>query len=103
MVIFKSLKQKLFVSYLAGTSLIVIVTLIGFVQINNVLDDYLTVNKQYISTKYEVAQIHIDLTLGVQEWKNVLLRGHKLEERNKYWLAVKQVHETIDKSVSHLF
>ena len=55
-----------------------------------------------IDYKRRVMQLHTDYKTQVQEWKNVLLRGHEPEQLQKYWGRFKAYEQHIISEIDQL-
>lgn len=68
-----------------------------------VLSDNITQYEELMSSEVKAAglanNINLNFKRQVQEWKNVLLRGHKQKDRDKYWKKFNNYHQTIQKQV----
>lgn len=51
--------------------------------------------KEDIFAAHEADAMTIDFKIQVQEWKNLLLRGHDQEKRDKYWKKFQQQHQKV--------
>jgi len=49
----------------------------------------------HVSNETKAQTIATDFKIQVQEWKNVLLRGHDAEKREKYWGKFNKRHNLI--------
>ncbi len=69
-----------------------------------VLSDNITQYEELMSNEVVAAglanSINFNFKRQVQEWKNVLLRGHKQKDRDKYWKRFNNQHHTIQGQVN---
>lgn len=80
-----SIRNKLLLITGLSTFVVLVVTLNGFSNFGKSLDTfehYLDVEQQ---RRLRAAVLQTDFKKQVQEWKNVLLRGHVPEDMDKYW------------------
>jgi methyl-accepting chemotaxis protein len=74
----------------------------GFSGLNKVIDEYNTViNEEFVHIE-QIADLNIQFKTQVQEWKNVLIRGHNQNERDKHWDAFNQLTKQIETTVLSL-
>ncbi len=99
---FISLKTKLFGTIFSGILVLLFATVISFYFINNLLDEYIKVDENLIGTNFAVNHIHIDFKTSIQEWKNILIRGENVEDRDKHWQKFSQLSLKIIKHTEKL-
>lgn len=56
----------------------------------------------HVSNETKAQQMATDFKVQVQEWKNVLLRGHNTQKREKYWSKFSQRHNLIQEEGKEL-
>ncbi|MCF2948274.1 methyl-accepting chemotaxis protein [Paraglaciecola aquimarina] len=80
-----NLRAKLFALF--GVALLLIIASVGFGirSLSGVIDEYANAVETDISYASELAALNVDFKIQVQEWKNTLIRGKDLEQREKYW------------------
>ncbi|WP_100643270.1 methyl-accepting chemotaxis protein [Alteromonas facilis] len=85
-------------------SLIILTTLAGIsvVKTNLVLNSFETLENTVVQAERDVATVLSDFKTQVQEWKNVLLRGHDDENREKYWTRFQERESTIQQSLRRM-
>lgn len=90
------LSLKLPLAFAAALGLLLLGALFGMVRLNSAIDTYEHDVLQTVAAHKMVSRIESDFAAGVQEWKNVLLRGKEPKDLDKYWAS----HETEMKKVS---
>ena len=61
----------------------------------NLLNSFETLNDKVVNNERDSALLRHFFKVQVQEWKNVLLRGHIDEKRSKYWSSFQKHEEQI--------
>ncbi len=90
-----SLQGKVLATVLAGLSVLMAVSIYAVVSLHTLADGYRALNSEILTVKGEVDTLNIDFKRQVQEWKNVLLRGHDTANLSKYWGRFEALHEDI--------
>lgn len=93
----RTLQAKLLIGLFAGLVLLFSVAIFAMAQLHRSINAYETLLLQDVHIKAEVDALNIDFKRQVQEWKNVLLRGHEQAEREKYWRQFQELHDDIQK------
>ena len=97
--IYASVRNKLLLIAGAGTSLVMAAVLTGFLNTWSIGQQVASMTEKSVRQNLELVQLNSDFKTQVQEWKNVLLRGHDEKSRIKYWNRFNLRHETIQKNV----
>lgn len=92
-----SLFNQLLVIIVGGCALILAAALYYYSNVTAGIDSYRRLIEQEVSHRHEVALVLSDFKVQVQEWKNVLLRGHDEEQRKKYWAQFLAQEEKVQK------
>jgi methyl-accepting chemotaxis protein len=85
-------------------SLFVLTSISGFslFKTYSVLNEFEELEKTIFSAEREVSKSLSDFKTQVQEWKNVLLRGHNQDDRSKYWDRFVSKEQEIQSSLKSL-
>jgi len=98
----KSLKVRLFAIVLSGNLILIIIALLSIAQLEKELNNYNELITQTVSLDKKITEINYLFKVQVQEWKNVLLRGHVEKKREKYWSKFQQKHKQIQQETTDL-
>jgi len=90
-----SIRNKLLFITGIGIALILSASLWGLYRAWENEQAFLHTIDVHVSNETKAQQMATDFKIQVQEWKNVLLRGHNTEKREKYWGKFSQRHKMI--------
>ena len=85
-----------------GTTLVVATALFGIYNTWRAETDMSTSMRQALALQAEFTQVNVGFKTQVQEWKNVLIRGHDEAQREKYWGKFLKKHELVQKGAAEL-
>jgi len=97
-----SIRNKLLMVTGLGTSLVVGATIFGMYNARLVEKEMSAVMHHELAVESAFTNISLDFKTQVQEWKNVLLRGHDDTKREKYWAKFNKKHKAVQASVADL-
>lgn len=100
--IYASVRNKLLFTLGAGITLGMAAVLFGFFNTWSIGQEVVLMTKASVGQNLKFVHLNSDFKTQVQEWKNVLIRGHDEKSRNKYWSRFNNRHETIQKNTVHL-
>ena len=87
---------KVLTRLVAGGCAIIVVTLGALIMHQDtIMADYDRLFTSAVKTELQVHDLRHEFKVQVQEWKNVLLRGHNTEDRDKYWGRFQQHQDEI--------
>ncbi|MDX1695536.1 MAG: methyl-accepting chemotaxis protein [Ketobacteraceae bacterium] len=80
----------------AGGCAAIVVMLGGLIlHQDSILTDYDQMLSSMVKNELKVQELRHQFKVQVQEWKNVLLRGHNAQDREKYWSRFQKHQESI--------
>jgi len=85
-----------------GTSFVVATTVYGVYSGWQVKQEMSEAIHHSLVVEAEFAEITLSFRNQVQDWKNVLIRGHNEEQRKKYWANLLKKHEYVQQEVQLL-
>ena len=96
------LSVKLPLAFMAALLLLMMAALFGIQRLNQALTVYeTTVAHNYEHERHAATMLH-DFKVQVQEWKNVLLRGKDMAQRDRYWAAFLKQEKAVAQAAERL-
>mgnify|MGYP001078687314 FL=1 len=92
---FKTLKTKILALITIALLIIGVIAVISNVMLSSQINRYQKLIEVENSAASQIGAVNLQFKTQVQEWKNVLLRGHQAEDREKYWAKFVQQHELV--------
>lgn len=92
---FKNLRTKILTLLAASILSVGVIAFIITSLLTSKITQYGELITQEVSATTMVDNINLNFKRQVQEWKNVLLRGHEANDRNKYWQRFLTLHDVI--------
>lgn len=96
------LKAKVLLLGLGSVIVVGGVSLVAFSILASQIDRFRAVLEEDVSTAILVDQVTVDFKVQVQEWKNVLIRGHNSKDREKYWAQFEQRQDAIQAALPEI-
>ncbi|MBF7073586.1 hypothetical protein ISG33_09290 [Glaciecola sp. MH2013] len=97
-----TLKTKILALLTAALLLVGVIALISNMLLSSKIDTF----KQLIEVDNvagaEIGNLNLQFKTQVQEWKNVLLRGHNKEDKDKYWSKFVSQHEKVQRQAESI-
>jgi len=92
---FKTLKTKILALVTVALLIIGVIAVISNIMLSSQINRYQKLIEVENTAVSQIAAVNLQFKTQVQEWKNVLLRGHQEEDREKYWSKFVQQHELV--------
>jgi methyl-accepting chemotaxis protein len=92
---FKTLKTKILALVTVALLIIGVIAVISNIMLSSQINRYQKLIEVENTAVSQIDAVNLQFKTQVQEWKNVLLRGHQEEDREKYWSKFVQQHELV--------
>ncbi len=97
-----SIRNKLLLISGTGTALLLLAAGFGIWSSENAVMQFEHFSEHDLKIEREIGATTVDFKIQVQEWKNVLLRGHDPKKLEKYWGRFEQRESKIKQAVKGL-
>ena len=97
-----SVRNKLLMVVGLGTSLVAGAIFFGIYNSMQVENEMSEIMHHELTVNAELIQVTSDFKTQVQEWKNVLIRGHDEKQREKYWGKFNIKHQKVQSGLNDL-
>ena len=97
-----SIRNKLLLISGTGTLLLLLASGYGIFSAQHTLEQYKHFSAHDLRIDREISGITVDFKIQVQEWKNILLRGHDPQQLEKYWGRFEQREASIQQALKKL-
>lgn len=91
----KSMQARLMIIIGGGLGSLFLAAIIAISQLNKHLDAYENILMVDIAHERSINEINLNFKVQVQEWKNILLRGHDADQYQRYWSQFAGLQEDI--------
>ncbi len=99
---FKSISSKIFGAIFLGLVTVILAFSYTLVSYNQLIKQQTTITKKVLENESIMFAVQQDFGTSVQEWKNVLLRGANIADREKYWRSFLDTSKAIGEKLSNL-
>ncbi|WP_100656397.1 methyl-accepting chemotaxis protein [Alteromonas flava] len=99
---YKSISTLVILPVLISLFVLLVLSGISVYKTTTVLSSFDQLERTVIQAERDAASVLSDFKTQVQEWKNVLLRGYKTEDREKYWARFKQKESNIQAALQRM-
>ncbi|TVZ38397.1 methyl-accepting chemotaxis protein [Alteromonadaceae bacterium 2753L.S.0a.02] len=90
-----SLHAKVLLLGVVSVFVVGVVALVTFAMLSSDISRYQELLEEEVSATFLIDEVTVDFKIQVQEWKNVLLRGHSDKDREKYWGRFSELQKNI--------
>lgn len=90
-----SLHAKVLLLGVVSVFVVGVVALVTFAMLSSDISRYQELLEEEVSATFLIDEVTVDFKIQVQEWKNVLLRGHSDKDREKYWDRFSELQKNI--------
>lgn len=98
----QSILNRLIVIVCAATLAMVVAAVFSFTQYERTITSFEKLLDEEISFELGVKDLATDFKMQVQEWKNVLIRGHDAAKLDKYWNKFEKQEQLVSESAQRL-
>lgn len=102
MIQYKSVTSLVVTPVIISLVIILSLTFFSVSRTFSVLNEFSELENTVVQVERDFADILSDFKTQVQEWKNVLLRGHKQDDREKYWQRFQDKEQSIQSRLNDL-
>jgi methyl-accepting chemotaxis protein len=99
---FETLKARILALLSASLLLVGVIAIISNILLSSKIDKYQQLIEVDNNAVAQIGALNLQFKIQVQEWKNVLLRGHKTKDREKYWTKFAQQHELVQQQAQNI-
>lgn len=92
---FTRLRAKVLGLFSIGIFVVGMIGIISGQVLSSQIDEYRSLLAQDVQASVLADKMNLNFKRQVQEWKNVLLRGHENDRRDKYWRQFQERHDQI--------
>lgn len=89
------LKGKVLGLLAIGIGIVGLVGVLSVQLLSNQIRDYDVLMKHEVQGAFISSKMNLEFKRQVQEWKNILLRGHDQQDLDKYWNSLEERHNVI--------
>ncbi|WP_188149574.1 methyl-accepting chemotaxis protein [Teredinibacter waterburyi] len=97
-----SLRAKIMLLGVAGVALVGIVALLTFASLNAKIEGYRSLMAREVHVAFLIDDSALNFKRQVQEWKNVLIRGHQQRDLDKYWAKFEEHQQNLQARATSL-
>lgn len=102
MVMFATIKTKIFGTIFIGTAILFSVMAVSFYLLTATLSDYKKIDATYKYPVNSINVIQLEFKSAIQAWQHTLIRGGDSSEREKYWQGFLEHTANINKNTQDL-
>ena len=96
------LRLKLPLAFAFSLALMLAAALFGIYRLNQAIGTFENDVLLHVAAHKKAAEVSTRFSTAIQEWKNVLLRGKKPEDMEKYWSAHANEMNEVNKAIQEL-
>jgi methyl-accepting chemotaxis protein len=91
----QSILNRVIVTVAAATLAMILTAIYAFIQFENTIESFEDLFYDEIQDELMIGEITVEFKMQVQEWKNVLIRGHDPAQLDKYWSKFEKLERSI--------